>query len=125
MLSVLSSSRCLIALLVLAICTGRASSQNPGIKEGPRNDDVSTLIDKLHEIAEGDVGYMATMSGGGFLPLGTSQAGALLLGQKPAAASGTMRELVKRGAPAVPHLIAHLDDERPTKITIHHGSVIG
>ena len=33
--------------------------------------------------------------------------------------------LVQRGAAAIPELIAHLDDKRPTKITIHHESVIG
>ena len=100
-------------------------SQNQATQERPRNDDVSALINKLQETAEGDVGYMATMSGDGFLPLGMSQAGALLLGQKPAAASGTMRDLVQHGADAIPDLIAHLDDKRPTKITIHHESVIG
>ncbi len=36
-----------------------------------------------------------------------------------------MRGLVKRGAAAVPHLIAHLDDKRATKIMIKHEAMIG
>lgn len=106
MLSVHSSSRCFIAVLVFAVCAGRAFSQNTAPKEPLPQNDVSVLIDKLQEIAEGDAGYMSTMSGIGFLPLGTSQAGAFLLGQKPTTPSSTLRELVKRGAPAVPYLIA-------------------
>ena len=44
---------------------------------------------------------------------------------KSPARSDTLRELVKRGAAAVPHLIAHLDDQRPTKITIRYRSAVG
>ena len=36
-----------------------------------------------------------------------------------------MRELINRGAAAIPNLIAHLDDKRPTKITIKHDFVMG
>jgi|GEM_PF-5877967 len=49
----------------------------------------------------------------------------MLLFQQPPAKSDTLRELVKRGAAAVPQLIAHLDDKRPTKITIKHEGVFG
>jgi hypothetical protein len=97
-----SIPRFLIALFVLAMCAGRALSQVPETKEPPRQDDVSVLIDELQGIAEGDVGYMATRSGIGFLPLGTRQDGALLLGQKPSIPSGTMRELVRRGGGSPP-----------------------
>src|SRR5260370_7263244 len=106
-----------IPLLVLATVAGWAFAQKPGT---PEKGVVSALIDKLQDVAEGDVGYMPTRSGNGFLPLGTSQAGALLLGQKPPASSGTMRELVKSGPPALPQLIPHLHDRQPTKITITH-----
>ena len=34
-----------------------------------------------------------------------------------------MRELVKRGAAAIPYLIDHLDDLRPTKVTINYERV--
>jgi len=81
---------------------------------------MTRLIDKLAETSEGGLGYMATMSGSAFLPLGRSQPGARLLGGESPVASPAIRELVKSGAAAVPHLIAHLGDKRPTKITIRH-----
>ncbi len=86
---------------------------------------IPSLIDKLEDTAEGGIGYMATMTGGGFLPLGTGSAEALLLGQVPAVPSTTMCELVKQGAAAVPYLITHLDDKRATKITIKHHGLMG
>jgi hypothetical protein len=43
-----------------------------------------------------------------------------VLFQKPAAPSETLRAIVKQGTAAVPPLIAHLDDKRPTKITVTH-----
>jgi hypothetical protein len=46
-------------------------------------DQVEALIDKLREIARGDVGYSATMTGSSFLPLDTFQPGSMLLFQRP------------------------------------------
>jgi len=91
----------------------------------PRQAGVSALIDKLVEIEEGDIGYMPTMSGSRFLPLGLSQPGAMLLGQSAPAISPTLRELVALGQPAVPQLLAHLDDQRPTRIKLEHGGLLG
>jgi ankyrin repeat protein len=125
MLSYHSRPRHLAALLLISVCANQSFSQNPETKGHPLHGEVSALIDKLQEIAEGDVGYMTTLSGSGFLPLGTSRPGSFLLGQKPATSPTTMRELVKRGAAAVPDLIAHLDDQRPTKISIDYDSVMG
>lgn len=88
-------------------------------------DDIAGLIDNLPDIADGDVGYMPTMSGEGFLPLDVSEPGAMLLFQQPPTKSATLRELVERGAAAVPQLIAHLDDKRPTKIVLNHEGVFG
>jgi hypothetical protein len=113
-----------ITLFVFLILTGEASCQRPRGEQLARNEEILRLIEKLEEVAEPDVGYMATMSGSGFLPLGTSEVGMVLLGQKPPASSDVMREIVKRGAAAVPALIAHLVDGRPTKITITRGSAI-
>jgi ankyrin repeat protein len=90
-----------------------------------QKDEITALIDKLRTVADGDVGYIPTQSGGGFLPLGVSERGALLLGQKGPTTSGTMLELVKRGAAAVPQLIAHLEDKRVTKIAIKHEGGFG
>lgn len=125
MLCVRWGFRLVISLVVLGVCAGQAPSQDtpndgPALKDG-----VAALIDKLPDIAEGDMGYMPTMSGSRFLPLGTSEATTVLLGGRRPAASSTMRELVKGGAAAVPQLIAHLDDRRPTKISITHRGGFG
>ena len=87
--------------------------------------EISGLIDKLPQIAEGDVGYMPTRSGSGFLPLGKSETGALLLGQEVPTGSDTMRRIVEHGAVAIPQLIAHLDDKRETKMKLKHELGIG
>jgi ankyrin repeat protein len=120
---------CLIASLVLAstLARGGAWGQTqtaPDAKDKPPLS-VPALIDKLTETAQGDIGYMATMSGTGFLPLGQSEMGTMMLFQQRPLRSDTMRELVKQGRTALPHLIAHIDDKRPTKVTISHGFGIG
>ena len=81
---------------------------------------IATLIDRLPQLTEGDIGYSATRSGSGFLPLGKSSTGTMLLGVKPPSRSETMREIVSLGAVALPKLIAHLNDQRPTKIKLSH-----
>jgi ankyrin repeat protein len=120
---------CVIASLVVAstLARGGAWGQTqtaPDPKEKPPLS-VPALIDKLTETAQGDIGYMSTMSGSGFLPLGQSEMGTMMLFQHRPTRSDTMRELVKQGPAALPHLIAHIDDKRPTKVTIKHGFGIG
>jgi ankyrin repeat protein len=110
-------ARLVIPVAFLAVCASWAYPQ-PG-------DGIAALIDKLPDTAAGDVGYMATRSGGGFLPLSVSQPGAMLLFQQPPTESETLRELAKRGAAAVPQLIAHLGDKRPTKIVLKHEGGFG
>jgi hypothetical protein len=92
--------------------------------QGPQ-DEVEGLIEALQSVSEGDVGYPPSMSGHSFLPIGKSEMGTMLFGQPAPASSDAMRELVKRGAAAVPHLIAHLDDAWPTKIAIGHDGGFG
>lgn len=92
---------------------------------GLANASVAELIDQLSDIAEGDLGYMPTMSGDRFLPLDVSKRRAVLFFQTPPAKSETLHELVKRGAMAIPQLVAHLADQRPTKITLKHDGGLG
>jgi hypothetical protein len=113
------------SILALAAASSQLGAQPPKPTAAPPKDEITALIDVLPNIADGDVGYMPTQTGGGFLPLGVTQPGAMLLFQQPPAKSDSLRELVKRGAAAVPHLIAHLDDKRPTKITIKHEGGFG
>src|SRR5262245_12632045 len=84
------------------------------------------LIDALVDVKESDYGYSPRVSGGSFLPLyqeGRFSAG-LLGGPRPAR-SDVMVELVRPGVKAVPHLLDHLDDKRPTGVEITHGGGFG
>jgi hypothetical protein len=81
---------------------------------------VLALIDKLVEAADNtDLRYYANIEKTSFFPLDWSDAprrGPLL---KPSHVdSDTLREIVKHGAAAVPHLLAHLRDRRPTRIKV-------
>ena len=114
--------------LLLLTVLGRSrlsDAQEQATPRAPETDSVAAVIDKLPEVAEQDVGYMATMSGSGFLPLGTSEAGAFLLGQQPARSSGTLRQLVAKGTAAIPDLVAHLDDQRETRIQLEFDAGFG
>jgi ankyrin repeat protein len=115
------------AVFVLAVAAGgnvRCGRAEESKKALP-NADIPGLIDRLRDVKDGGVGYMPTRSGSGFLPLGTSEQGAMLLGQQPPASSDALRELVACGPSAIPHLIAHLDDKRATEITIKHEGGFG
>lgn len=90
------------------------------------DNEITGLISKLQATKDGDVGYMATMSGSKFSALEEEgQSGAMLLGQKGPAASAPLRDLVKKGAAAVPYLIAHLNDTGKTQMTIKHNMGMG
>jgi hypothetical protein len=123
--------RLAFVLFALAACVGPARGVSPAgpapVDENPANT-IESLIDQLTEVAEPDFGYSPSVSGTIFLPLDREgQMGAALLGQAPLKRSAAMRELEKRGAAAVPHLIAHLDDKRPTKLQpiVHSGGFGG
>jgi ankyrin repeat protein len=80
------------------------------------------LIDRLQLVRESDYGYIPTVNGRIFLPLdreGTFEGGMLF--QPPPVPSQTMRELVRRGVAAVPLLVTHLTDARPTRLIIRGG----
>ena len=103
-----------LAFILLLVTAAAAAADGPAV-------DVSAPIDKLTDVADSDIGYSPSAWGHSFLPLDRKGAwGGGLLFQKPEVPSETLRAIVKQGAAAVPHLIAHLDDKRPTKITITH-----
>jgi hypothetical protein len=63
------------------------------------------------------MGYSSSVSAEAFLPLDAEgQIHTMMLFQQPLVTSEAMRELVKLGVKAVPHLIEHLGDQRETKI---------
>jgi hypothetical protein len=101
-----------LACALLTPAAGRAAA--PG-----RPVPVPKLIDELVKVGESDYGYSPWATGSRFLPL--DRAGEFhvgVWGKPPPVASDTMRALVKRGAEAVPHLVAHLGDRRTTRVVI-------
>jgi ankyrin repeat protein len=85
--------------------------------EKPEPVDIPALIDKLAAVKDNDVGYSPSVTGTAFAPLDAGgHVSTALLFQKPLARSETLRLLVKQGAPALPQLLAHLDDKRPTAL---------
>jgi ankyrin repeat protein len=79
--------------------------------------DIPGLIDKLVEAEDGDDGYDPYLKVDAFAPLYSVGAGRRpVLFQKLNRQSDTLRLLVKHGAAALPHLAAHLGDERKTAI---------
>src|SRR5262245_38221847 len=101
--------------------------QGQGLRDTPAGpvDAVQVLIDRLTELDQQDTGYSASTSGSAFLPLGQSETSAMLLFQKPHASSDAMKSLVKLGAKALPALVKHLRDGRPTRISLAHKGGIG
>lgn len=118
-------SICLPLFLLLLVPPGAglsADSPNPQTSQHPA-ERVEALIDRLREVANPDFGYSTCVAGTIFLPLEREGQHAgpkvLLAGswtEPPLRRSAALRELVRIGLPAVPHLLDHLDDQRPTQI---------
>jgi ankyrin repeat protein len=113
----------------VTICFGVMSSAIAAqeVKKQPKGtaDEVTALIDRLTKVDQQDIGYSASTSGSAFLPIGQSEAGMMLLSQRPNESSDTLKSLVKLGNSALPKLLEHLNDKRPTKIKLSHGGGIG
>jgi ankyrin repeat protein len=120
----LSRKYCLLVAPFLLLTAADGQEKKP---QGPRPKvNIPALIDRLADIGDSDVGYSPYVTGSVFTPLdseGAFHAG--LLFQKPSVQSDTVRELVKQGATALPHLLEHLGDKRKTKIRISHGGFFG
>lgn len=110
----------------VAICfLGTCFCITPPISAQKAVENIESLIHQLQDISEGDIGYMPTRSGSGFLPLGTSDSGMMLLGQKRPESSSTMRQLIEFGAEAIPQLVDHLDDDRASGIRLEFSGGFG
>jgi ankyrin repeat protein len=92
--------------------------------EVPANE-VKALIDRLIGLDRQDTGYSGSVTGSAFLPLGQSEMHTMLFGQRPHASSDTLKSLVKLGTRALPTLLEHLNDDRPTKIILTHQGDLG
>jgi len=78
---------------------------------------IADLIEKLPQTKELGFGYSAMFAGSQFLPRNdSSQWSTGVLGADPPKKSEPLMLIVSRGAEAIPLLVKHLDDKRPTKI---------
>lgn len=103
--------------------SGSSATQSPAgstpveNSTNPQTGDIESLIAKLADVSEPGFGYSVSFSGSEFLPYNdTAQMSTLIIGAARSTQSDILREIVKFGAAAVPHLLKHIDDERPTKI---------
>lgn len=85
----------------------------------PANE-VKALIDRLTKLDRQDTGYSGSVTGSAFFPLGQSETHTILFGQEAHASSDALKSLVKLGTRALPALLEHLNDDRPTKIVLTH-----
>ena len=76
----MNRSAALLALVLLALVAREGAAQQP-TTDKKTEARVKALIDKLTEVAEGDVGYSASVSGSAFAPLNIESPGAMLLFQ--------------------------------------------
>jgi hypothetical protein len=119
------NARLLLPLLVLAVCQPRTNSQTQR-SDGPRpQTEIPALIDRLRGLTSEDLASVPALGMSAFVPLGMMDFGLSSYDFKPLPSSGPLNELIRRGAAAVPHLVAHLDDKRPTKITYRHDFSMG
>ncbi len=100
------------ALLIFAPALGIAAVDHGKLS-------VSQLIDSLQDIDSQTVGIHATAWVSGFLPDSTPRAfGGGVIGSANPKEFGQMRELVRRGVASLPDLLRHIDDSRPTKLSV-------
>jgi ankyrin repeat protein len=124
------------ALGLAAACLHGAEPPSPAprgwAKPSPAKkieNEVLRLIDQLTEMGERDVRYSDwDASGNPFFPVDFIAHASMrfrwgnILQREPPARTDVVRELAKHGAAALPGLIAHLNDRRPTQIKLEADS---
>lgn len=89
-----------------------------------KDSDTVKLIDQLTSVKQEGYGYGSDFGGVEFLPIeGTAALSSMVLREHNAAPSKALREIVAQGIRAVPDLVKHLDDSRPTKIPPIQGMI--
>lgn len=87
---------------------------------------VRVLIDKFAGAEDGGADYGPWAPGPIFLPVDrTGQPSAGFAPRETSALAETMRAIVQQGVAAVPDLLEHLDDRRPTRIALDSEEMIG
>jgi ankyrin repeat protein len=116
---------CLGLVAGLGLITSVVRAQEMKKQAAVSAKEVKALIDRLTKLDRQDTGYSGSVTGSAFLPLGQSETHTILLGQQSQASSDALKSLVKLGIRALPTLLAHLKDDRPTKIVLTHSVGIG
>jgi hypothetical protein len=99
-----------------AICAWMPLAGASAAREAP-SDEVETLIGRFRDVGAEGIGFSTSVSGWEFLPYpGSGVTGMMLLGQAPSQPSPILRKVVEKGVAAVPALLAHIDDARPTRL---------
>jgi hypothetical protein len=100
-----------------AVCAWMQWATGASLARPVAADDMEALIGRLQEVSAEGIGFSTSMSGWQFLPFpGSGEAGAVLLGQAPPEPSPILRKVIEKGIAAIPALLAHMDDARPTKV---------
>jgi ankyrin repeat protein len=107
------------------LLTNNVLAQEPKKQPKSETDEVKALIDRLMEVDRQDIGYSASVTGSSFLPLGYRDSYAVLMFQQSEQTSEALKSLVKLGAKAMPQLLEHLSDARPTKIVLTGKGLMG
>jgi ankyrin repeat protein len=97
-----------------------ALSSTTGFAAAPPRLSNRNLIDRLILVSHSDHGERGIVNGDIFLPLDSGGGRRLDLFDLAAGSSSPMHTLVRRGAAAVPDLLAHLNDKRRTRFVIKH-----
>ena len=118
---------CFSGLLSCPVMT-QPPSKNAGLDAKAALDKltVDELIAKLQEESEQGIGTHATAWASGFIAIDEEpQFRGGIIGSVKPATSPVLREIVRRGVNALPKLLEHVDDKRPTKLVIKHDGGIG
>jgi hypothetical protein len=106
-------SAALLASLFLALQAQAQSTIKPSMEE---------LIAALQKEASAGVGFDPVAWADGFMAIDEApQFRGGIIGTKQPETSPAMREIVRRGVEALPTLLAHLDDARPTGLIVGKG----
>ena len=107
------------SLIGLGLASVLSVMSTPAISRDDSNSSVAQLIDELTSIDSQSPGINSAAMYEGFIAdngPGSFQGG--VLGVSAPKVPPQMRELVRRGAVALPELIGHLADSRPTKLAV-------
>ena len=110
----------------MLLVTGGVDGQVSGTGQATDLGSVSTedLIGRLQDESSEGIGTESMAWASGFMAIDDKpQFRGGILGSAKPAVSPVMRELVRRGTGALPSLIEHLSDSRPTKLTVGKGFI--